>query len=172
MIDKRVQMMDAGMALFQTAKPFGTVLGGIKAEMERHGKVLRRNELKAEDLPEGTGDCDLVLDWSSWLRKRLIACVLEEAGEAGKTSDGETIHRYAASFKEGNKNTVARVVICCLKAAVFIALGIIGIRPVPRAVTILAGLAIAVYIFIIGLKPSVKAQRLTRRLEDNLRHSA
>ena len=30
MIDRKVQMMDAGMVLFQTEKPFGTVLGVIK----------------------------------------------------------------------------------------------------------------------------------------------
>ena len=39
MADKTVQMMDAGMRLFDTEKPYGTVLGGIKTEMSKYGKV-------------------------------------------------------------------------------------------------------------------------------------
>ena len=30
---------------------------------------------------------------------------MEDAGTVGKTADGEEIHRYAASLKEGNRNT-------------------------------------------------------------------
>ena len=102
MIDKRVQMMDAGMRLFETEKPFGTVLGGIKTEMAKYGKVLRHNEIVPEELPEAAAGCDLFLDWSGRLQKRYISCRLEDAGLVGKTADGEDIHRYAASLLEGH----------------------------------------------------------------------
>ena len=62
MIDKRIQMMDAGMRLFQTEKPFGTVLGGIKTEMAKYGKVLRANEIDPSRLPDSTGESDIFLD--------------------------------------------------------------------------------------------------------------
>ena len=39
MIHKNVQMMDAGCVLFQTEKPYGIVLGGVKREMEKFGKT-------------------------------------------------------------------------------------------------------------------------------------
>ena len=41
MIDDKVQMMDAGMRLFESEKPYGIVLGGIKTEMAKYGKVSR-----------------------------------------------------------------------------------------------------------------------------------
>ena len=111
MIDRKVQMMDAGMVLFQTEKPFGTVLGGIKTELLKYGKVLRRNEFNESELPETTGECDLFLDWSAPLRKRYISVRLEDAGTVGKTEDGEDIHRYAACLKEGNRCTATRLVL-------------------------------------------------------------
>ena len=36
----KVQMMDAGMTLFETKEGFGNTLGQVKAEMEEYGKVL------------------------------------------------------------------------------------------------------------------------------------
>ena len=68
MIDKKVQMMDAGMVLFTSEKPFGTVLGGIKAELTKLGKVKRANEISPDELPDTTGECDLFVDWSTPLR--------------------------------------------------------------------------------------------------------
>ena len=91
MIDSNVHMMDAGMRLFCSEKPFGTVLGGIKNEMAK--------------LPEASVGCDLLLDRSTRYKVKYVSCVLEDAGSVGTTTDGEEIHRYAASLKEGNKNT-------------------------------------------------------------------
>lgn len=105
MTDKTVQIMDAGMRLFTTEKPFGTVLGGIKTEMAKYGKVLRSNEIVESELPEACAGCDLFLDRSTRYKTKFISCTLEDAGTVGKTADGEEIHRYAASLKEGNKNT-------------------------------------------------------------------
>ena len=97
--------MDAGMRLFETEKPYGTVLGGIKTEMAQYGKVLRTNEIDHDALPPSAAGCDLFLDRSTKLKNKYLTCTLEDAGTVGKTEDGEEIHRYAASLKEGNKNT-------------------------------------------------------------------
>ncbi len=105
MIDRNVQMMDAGMRLFESEKPLGTVLGGIKNEMGRYGRLMRRNEIDPEELPATTGDCDLFLDRSTRFKSKYLSCRVEDAGTVGKTADGEEIHRYAASLKEGNRNT-------------------------------------------------------------------
>ena len=105
MIDRNVQMMDAGMRLFESEKPLGTVLGGLKNEMGRYGRLMRRNEIDPEELPATTGDCDLFLDRSTRFKSKYLSCRVEDAGTVGKTADGEEIHRYAASLKEGNRNT-------------------------------------------------------------------
>ena len=105
MIDSKVKMMDAGMRLFETEKPYGTVLGGIKTEMAKYGKVLRTNELEGETLPGASVGCDLLLDRSTKYKVKYITCTLEDAGQTGTTPDGEPVRRYAASLKEGNKNT-------------------------------------------------------------------
>ena len=105
MIDRRVQMMDAGMRLFDSEKPFGTIIGGIKNEMGQYGRLKRRNEIDPEELPPMTGDCDLFLDRSTKFKSKYLSCKVEDAGIVGKTTDGEKIHRYAASLKEGNRNT-------------------------------------------------------------------
>ena len=99
MIDKKTRMMDAGMRLFETEKPFGTVLGGIKTEMAGHGKILRTNEIVESELPEASIGCDLFLDRSTRYKTKYITCKLEEAGMVGTTPDGEGIHRYAVSLK-------------------------------------------------------------------------
>lgn len=108
MFDKKIQMMDAGMRLFDSPKPFGTVLGGMKTEMAKHGTVLRPNEINPANLPETTGVCDLFLDWSSPLKKRYLSCRIEDAGIVGKTDEGEEIHRYAVTFKEGHSGIAFR----------------------------------------------------------------
>ncbi len=105
MIEKKVNMMDAGMRLFLTEKPFGTVLGGIKVEMAKYGNVLRPNEIDTSALPPTTGVCDLFLDRSTRYKSKYLACSLEDAGTVGSTPDGEPIHRYAVTLKEGNRNT-------------------------------------------------------------------
>ena len=105
MIDRRVQMMDAGMRLFDSEKPFGTIIGGIRNEMSQYGRLMRRNEINLEELPPMTGDCDLFLDRSTKFKSKYLSCKVEDAGIVGKTADGEEIHRYAASLKEGNRNT-------------------------------------------------------------------
>jgi len=164
MIDKKLQMMDAGMVLFETEKPFGTVIGGIKTEMIKYGKVLRRNEFDENELPESAEDCDLILDWSSMLRRRCISCRLEDAGITGKTEDGEDIHRYASIFKEGNRNTPARKVLAWALALACIVLGCIGIPYSPKALTVIVGIVAAGFALYHLLKPSTKAQEVVSDL--------
>lgn len=123
MIDKSVQMMDAGMRLFETEKPFGTVIGGIKTEMSKYGKVLKPNEIVESDLPEASAGCDLFLDRSTKYKTKYISCSLEEAGLVGKTPDGEDIHRYAATLKEGNKNTNVGIYVSAALVIIWAMLG-------------------------------------------------
>ncbi|MBO6248369.1 MAG: hypothetical protein J6L98_04495 [Bacteroidales bacterium] len=111
MMNKRVQMMDAGMRLFRTEKPFGTVLGGIKTEMAKYGTVFRERDLEGQELPEACADCDLFLDRSTKYKTKYISCKLEDAGTVGTTDEGEEIHRYAASLKEGNMNTATGIYV-------------------------------------------------------------
>lgn len=102
----KVQMMDAGMTLFESEQNYGNALGQVKAELEVYGNVLKPCELADAALPESTGDCDLFLDWSTFWRVRYISCHLESAGEIQR--DGKTFYRYAATFKEGNRSTMFR----------------------------------------------------------------
>ena len=123
MIDRETQMMDAGMRLFETEKPFGTVLGGIKTEMAKYGKVLKPNEIVESELPEASVGCDLFLDRSTRFKTKYISCALEDAGVVGTTPDGEEIHRYAASLKEGNKNTNERIYVAFALVIIWAMLG-------------------------------------------------
>ena len=164
MIDKKVQMMDAGMVLFTSEKPFGTVLGGIKAEMTKLGDVKRSNEISPDELPDTTGECDLFVDWSSPLRWRAISCRLEDAGLVGHNPDGEEIRRYALCLKEGDKNGKGKVSAVLFFAVIAIAIGIYGIDGVPGIFTVPAGIVLAVCVVILGLRPSVKAQNAVRNL--------
>ena len=164
MIDKKVQMMDAGMVLFTSEKPFGTVLGGIKAEMTKLGDVKRANEIAPNGIPDTTGDCDLFLNWSTPLRWRAISCRLEDAELVGHNSEGEEIRRYALCLKEGNKNRKGKVAIVLVLALAFIVLGTFGFHTVPGIITIPVSLALAAIVVILGLRPSVKAQIAVRNL--------
>lgn len=162
MIDKKVQMMDAGMVLFTSEKPFGTVLGGIKAELTKLGKVKRANEISPDELPDTTGECDLFVDWSTPLRWRAISCRLEDAGLVGTNADGEETRRYALCVKEGNKNRKGKVLVTLLLAVIFIALGIF---------TVLFGSVFVVAIVILALRPSAKAQKVVRDLLEVVREA-
>lgn len=169
MIDRKVQMMDAGMVLFASEKPFGTVLGGIKAELAKYGDVKRSNEITSEELPDTTGECDLFLDWSTPLRWRAISCRLEDAGSVGMNPDGKEIRRYAACFKEGNKNRKGKVMVVLALAILCLILGICGIDGVPGIFTVICGVAAAIFIVIMGLRPSVKAQKAVKDLMEIVR---
>ena len=153
----KTQMMDAGMTLFTSEKPFGTVLGGIKMEMSKYGAVRRANEISAEEIPDTTGECDLFVDWSTPLR-----------WPAGTNAEGAELRHYAASFKEGNKNRVAKVVIVLALAAALVTLGVIGVKGVPGIFTVLAGIAAAAAVVILGLRPSVKAQQAIKDLMETV----
>ena len=101
------------MTLFQSKDNFGDCLGGVKAELQKYGKVYKPSEISQMRLPESTGDCDLFLDWSSAWRKRYISCRVENAGSL-VSSDGSEIFRYAVTFKEGNKSTRLRGIVMSL----------------------------------------------------------
>lgn len=171
MIDKKVQMMDAGMVLFTSEKPFGTVLGGIKAELTKLGDVKRSNEISIDELPDTTGECDLFVDWSSPLRWRAISCRLEDAGLVGHNSDGEEIRRYAVSFKEGNKNRKGKVLLVLVAVAALILWGIAGVDGIPGIFTVSLGAAFAGGLLILCLRPSVKAQNVIRNLIETVREA-
>ena len=164
MIDKKVQMMDAGMVLFTSKKPFGTVLGGIKTEMARLGDVKRTNEISKDDIPDTTGECDLFVDWSTPMRWRAISCRLEDAGFAGTDEEGEEIRRYALCMKEGNMNRKVKVFLVIFAAVAIVVSGICGISGIPDLITVLAGFALAFEVVVLGLKPSAKAQREVRNI--------
>jgi len=166
MIDKKVQMMDAGMVLFTSEKPFGTVLGGIKAELAKLGDVKRSNEISQEDLPDTTGECDMFVDWSSPLRWRAISCRLEDAGLVGTNADGEETRRYALCLNEGNKNRKRKVVAVLLLAVIFIILAVFGTDAVPGIFTVPIGVLLAACVVIFSLRPSVKAQKAVRKILD------
>ncbi|HAY18552.1 MAG TPA: hypothetical protein DCY24_05035 [Rikenellaceae bacterium] len=169
MIDKKVQMMDAGMVLFTSEKPFGTVLGGIKAELTKLGEVKRANEISMDEVPDTTGVFDLFVDWSSPFRWRAISCRLEDAGLVGTNADGNEIRRYALCLKEGNKNRRCKVAAVLLVAVIFIIGGICGIDGVPGIFTVPAGVLLAGCVVIFGLRPSVKAQNAIRNLAGTVR---
>lgn len=164
MIDRKVQMMDAGMVLFTSGKPFGTVLGGIKVEMSKLGDVRRSNEIPADGIPDSTGTCDLFADWSTPLRWRAVSCRLEDAGPAGTDADGGELRRYALCLKEGDKNRKGKVTVVIIIAAMFIIMGVHGVDGIPGIFTVLAGVALAAGVVIYGLRPSVKAQKAVRTL--------
>ncbi len=92
MMDRKIQMMDAGTALFEMEGGFGTALGQVRAELKEFGKVYDDEE-------------DLVLDFSDIWMKRIITCHLEGAGD-----DGDR-HRYAAVFREGSASTKLRALV-------------------------------------------------------------
>ena len=162
MLDKNVQMMDAGMRLFETEKPYGTVLGGIKTEMAQYGKVSRTNEIDRGGLPEASADCDLLLDKSSRLKSRYISCKLEDAGIVGRTEDGEEIRCYAASLKEGNRNT---------KAGISTAFGLVAVWGLLGWIVSDGGTLLFLAFFLIGLlgawfllRPDKRSVKIVERL--------
>ncbi len=171
MIDKKIQMMDAGMVLFTSEKPFGTVLGGIKAELTKLGNVKRSNEISMDELPDTTGECDLFVDWSSPLRWRAISCRLEDAGLVRTNAEGEETRRYALCLKEGNKNRKCKVVAVLFLAVIFIVLGIFGVDGVPGIFTAPAGVVLAACVVILSLRPSAKAQKSVRNILDVAREA-
>ena len=155
----KVQMMDAGMTLFQSGQGFGNTLGQVKAEMEEYGKVLKANDMENVHVPESTGVYDLFMDWSTVWRVRYISCRLESAGEM---PDGTP--RYAASFKEGNRSTFLRgtvmtVLLLVAACAVFFVSGI---------VYTLAGLLLAAVTAYVWLSPSAVAQKTVSALMEKL----
>lgn len=164
MIDKRAQMMDAGMRLFQTEKPFGTVLGGINTEMAKYGKVLRANETDPSQLPDTTGDCDLFLDWSSAFKNRYISCKLEDAGMVGTTAEGEPVRRYAVTLKEGNTNKGLNKALAAAAIIIFLALAFIIGKGHPSFWIVLIFLSLGCCSAYRMLKPSKMATQLAKQL--------
>ena len=157
-------MMDAGMRLFQTEKPFGTVLGGIKTEMAKYGTVLRANETDPSMFPQTMGDYDLFLDWSSATKYRYISCKLEDAGEVGTTDEGETIHRYAVTLKEGNKNKPLNMILSAAAILVYIALAFIIGKGHPSFWLVLIFLSLGCITAFRLLRPSKDATELIGKL--------
>ena len=164
MIDDKVQMMDAGMRLFESEKPYGIVLGGIKTEMAKYGKVLRPNEIDQSELPPTTGECDLFMDRSTKFKSKYMTCKLEDAGTVGKTQDGEDIHRYAATLKEGNRNTNVGIYVHLALILIWAMLG--WLVSDGSILLTLALLAVGIYGAWRQLRPSKDNTRLANQLLD------
>ena len=96
--DTRVQMMDAGMKLFESENGFGTCIGQVKANLKETGKVLEARELEGIALPSSTGAFARFVARLNLWRKKYLSCRIEYAGE--REEGGKTIFRYAASFRE------------------------------------------------------------------------
>ncbi|MBQ8061494.1 MAG: hypothetical protein IJ205_06110 [Bacteroidales bacterium] len=164
MIDRNTQMMDAGMRLFDSEKPYGTVLGGLKTELAQYGNVLRTNEIEEDLLPPSAAGCDLFLDRSTRYKWKYIACTLEDAGIVGKTPDGEDIHRYAASLKEGNKNSNVGLYVSLALILIWAMLG--WFISNGSGLIVLVFLAVGVFGAWRMLKPSKDNTRLVGQLLD------
>lgn len=161
--NSKVQMMDAGMTLFESEENFGNTLGQVKAEMETYGKVLKSSELDTAKLPVSTGECDLFMDWSSIWRIRYISCHVESAGE--RIENGKTIYKYAASFKEGNRSTSLRGIVMMIFMVIFTIETIFA----SRIIFTLQGLIFAGLTAYLWILPSRKAQNNVQDLEETLR---
>lgn len=156
--DTKVQMMDAGMTLFESEQNYGNTLGQLKAELEVYGNVLRPAEIAEAVLPESTGDCDLFLDWSTFWRVRYISCRLESAGETEK--DGKTIYRYAATFKEGNRSSMFRGVVMLLVLLSFV----VDAVAAHGFISTVLGMVLAALAAYLWILPSRKARRAVSEL--------
>lgn len=160
----KVQMMDAGMVMFESDQNYGNALGQVKAEMEVYGKVLRPSEISEVQLPESTGECDLFMDWSNVFRVRYISCRLENAGEVSR--DGKTYFRYAATFKEGNKSKPLRACFFLFFIAIYVTAMLVCSKNVLDVLIYLVIIAETVYIWIL---PEKKAQKVVAKLLSSLK---
>jgi len=142
-LDKKTQMMDAGMILFSNAEPYGTTIGRIKEIMEKYGRVFKANELDYSLLPSSTGECDLFMNFSTPWRTRYISCKCEVSGD-----------KYAASFKEGNRSGILRSITFILLAILLLTLGIICHLGIWGVILGIVSAAIALYLWIIPSKKS------------------
>jgi hypothetical protein len=169
--DRKTQMMDAGMAFFESAEGLGSVMGIVKAQLDAYGKVWQSSEIDHSLLPSCVGDFDLFLDWSTPWRTRYVACAVEEAGDTGRKDDQDRpVHRYAVSFKEGNRSTPLRAGGHIALAAVFFVM-MIAQNFILSRFRFLVGLcffvlaALTVYRWI---TPSHKAQRSVKQIISTL----
>lgn len=180
--DDKVQMMDAGTALFPAKDGFGSAIGAVKAEMDVYGRTLRAREFRPEDLPRTTKECDLFLDYSTLWRKRYISCKVEDAGDTGlRTADGEPVRRYAAIFKEGNANSFLRHLTHILLGVGLLVCMFPGALPGPlsrqvqalsatmEAVRIVAGILLLFIVFYSWMLPSRDARHIVSQMQQALR---
>lgn len=162
----KVQMLDAGMTMFDSESGFGDTLGQVKAEMEVYGKVFKACDLDGTKLPESTGDYDLFLDWSTPWRIRYISCLVESAGE--HVVNGKTVQRYAATFKEGNRSSSLRGVVMFLFLISFATEALIT----PGIIYTLQGIIFAGLTAYLWILPSSKAQNVIKKLMNRLSHNS
>ncbi len=151
MKDRKVQMMDAGTALFTMDEEFGTALGQVRAELKEFGKV--------ED-----EDDEMILDFSTPWRKRFISCRLEDAG-------GSSPHRYAAVFKEGNRSTALRAVTHMAAAAAVLVLTVftdIKLDNLSETFLTIIGIILCFAIIYAWITPSARSVRTLRKIEKKI----
>ncbi len=107
---KNTLIQDAGTAIFQTHKGMGTVLGQVKTELANYGKVYKADEVTELQSYNNLRDFEFIVDVSNLFWKQYIVCFVEDSGDSGKkTIDGESIRKYAVSFKEWNKSSNFRI---------------------------------------------------------------
>ena len=147
-MDKKVQMMDAGTALFSMDGEFGTALGQLRAELKEYGKVTDEDDW-------------MVLNFSTPWRKRFISCHLEAFGDAGKP------HRYAAVFKEGSRSTVLRGCVHAVAAAAVLLGVLVANMLFPESASALrsaASFAVCLLIIYAWIIPSGKSVKTLRKI--------
>jgi len=160
-IDTDTIMMDAGVALFTSRGSFGTVMGQTRAELAEYGNVLGH-----EDVPQWKEDFDLMLDFSSALRKRYITCKVEDAGDTGTVSEqGEPLRRYAVTLKEGDGSTPLRG-ICHIIGMIlpFVLSAVCG----GGILLYILSAVIAILLVFSWISPDKKAVEVCRRIKEDL----
>lgn len=165
--------MDAGMVMFRSKLGFGQAIGQVKAEMQEYGKVYTAADLAETAVPESTGDFDLFLVWSAAWRVRYISCRAESAGEGAvrnadgcePTDAGESIHRYAVTFREGNRSTPLRGAAMTLCIAILI----LCIFKAGSIILAAADIILIGYVCFRWITPSHKARSVVRNLMERVK---
>lgn len=165
--DRKTQMMDAGMAFFESSEGMGNVMGIVKAQLEYYGKVVSDSQIEPDSLPSSTGAFTFFMDWSSPWRTRYISCLVEDAGDTGKQdAEGRPVRRYAVSFKEGSRSSKLRACTYIFMTAAFLCLMVMQ-NFLLHGFRFMAGFAcfaLAAYTAYLWCVPSHKAQKTVKGL--------
>lgn len=102
--DDKVQMMDAGMAYYQSGNTFSDEIKRIEGIMAENGFPGRKTDVSKD------ANGDLFMDYSNSLRHRYIRCHLDDCGDG----------KFAVNIYEGNRNMPMRVAIILVCFAIMV----------------------------------------------------